>query len=228
MARLTRPTSARQMAYTVAVLASAFAVGVTLVEPQSSGGWAAFLAFLALGAPLVAPRHRTVAFGVGATVVATWAGDAPWLAFTVGSAVLVAVVEDRHSVAWRGWAFGLAGGVAALVITPQGELLSPFVGVLVGGLGGLLVRSRAHGSVLEREAGELRGHTEWLEQRTAIARELHDVVGHQVTAIVVRAEAGLVSDPRAALETIGGLGRAALTELDGLVGHLRDPLGPSR
>jgi signal transduction histidine kinase len=42
----------------------------------------------------------------------------------------------------------------------------------------------------------------------------------------VQAEAGLVGDPRAALEAIGGLGRTALTELDALVVHLRDPQSP--
>ena len=105
-------------------------------------------------------------------------------------------------------------------------MLSPFIGVLIGGLGGLLLRSRVQGRALEREAGLLRGQTRWLEQRTAVARELHDVVGHQVTAMVVQAEAGLVGDPRAALEAIGGLGRTALTELDALVVHLRDPQAP--
>ena len=218
--------TARQAAYALAALAAAFAVMVTLLDPQSGEGWAAFLALLAVAAPLVAPRHRTTAFGLGAAFVAMWAGTAPWLAFTVGAAVLVAVAEDRQEVAWRGWAFGLVGSVLGLVITPEGEVLAPFFGVLVGGLGGLLLRSRVRGRALEREAGRLRGHTEWLEQRTAIARELHDVVGHHVTAIVVQAEAGLVAEPRAALETIGGLGRTALVELDDLVVHLRDPRVP--
>jgi signal transduction histidine kinase len=76
---------------------------------------------------------------------------------------------------------------------------------------------------LAREAVELRGQAAWLEQRTNVARELHDVVGHLVTAIVVQAEAGQVSDPDRALRSIGELGRNALGELDALVVHLRDP-----
>ena len=151
---------------------------------------------------------------------------APWLAFTVGAGVLVAVAEDRQDVAWRGWAYGFAGAILSLVISPNGEVLSAFIGVLIGGLGGLLLRSRVQGRALEREAGRLRGQARWLEQRTAVARELHDVVGHHVTAMVVQAEAGLVGDPRSALEAIGGLGRTALTELDALVVHLRDPQAP--
>ena len=217
---------ARQLAYGLAALASGFAVLVTVLEPESGEGWAAFIALLAVAAPLVPPRQRTTAFGLGAAFAATWTGGAPWLAFTVGAAVLVAVAEDRQEVAWRGWAYGFAGAVLSLVITPSGEVLSAFVGVLIGGLGGLLLRSRVQGRALEREAGLLRGQARWLEQRTAVARELHDVVGHHVTAMVVQAEAGLVGDPRAALETIGGLGRTALTELDALVVHLRDPQAP--
>ena len=49
--------------------------------------------------------------------------------------------------------------------------------------------------MLEEETESLRGQAAWLEQRTALARELHDVVGHHVTAMVVQAEAGLVGDP---------------------------------
>jgi signal transduction histidine kinase len=224
--RVLRRLTARQAAYGLAALAASFAVMVTLFEPESGEGWAAFVAVLAVAAPLVPGRRRTTAFGLGGAFVAMWAGDAPWLAFTVGAAVLVAVAEDRQDVPWRGWAYGLVGSVFSLVLTPEGEGPAPFIGVLVGGLGGLLVRSRMQGRALEREAGLLRGQAQWLEQRTAVARELHDVVGHHVTAMVVQAEAGLVGDPRPALETIADAGRNALTELDALVVHLRDPGAP--
>ena len=72
----------------------------------------------------------------------------------------------------------------------------------------------------------LRGRAAWLEQRTSLARELHDVVGHHVTAMVVQAEAGQMADPEGALRNIGELGRKALGELDSLVVHLRDPESP--
>ncbi len=79
--------------------------------------------------------QRTTAFGLGAAFAATWTGGAPWLAFTVAAAVLVAVAEDRQDVAWRGWAYGFAGAVLSLVISPNGEVLPAFIGVLIGGLG---------------------------------------------------------------------------------------------
>jgi signal transduction histidine kinase len=88
------------------------------------------------------------------------------------------------------------------------------------------VRTRTRNEQLEGEAERLRGQATWLEQRTHVARELHDVVGHHVTAMVVQAEAGRLGDPQQALRTIGDLGRTALQELDSLVVHLRDPEAP--
>ena len=63
------------------------------------------------------------------------------------------------------------------------------------------------------------------EERARLARELHDVVTHHVTAIVVQADATqfLAEQPdrvTTALTTIGGTGRRALTELR----HLLDVL----
>ena len=97
---------------------------------------------------------------------------------------------------------------------------------LGGGLGtAAAVAARARCSSTG-EAKTLRGQAAWLEQRTSLARELHDVVGHHVTAMVVQAEAGQMGDPQAALRDIGELGRTALGELDALVVHLRDPEPP--
>ena len=57
-----------------------------------------------------------------------------------------------------------------------------------------------------------------------IARELHDSVGHALTAIVVQSGAARVQLPEASaetLETIEELARHALGELDGALGALR-------
>ena len=62
------------------------------------------------------------------------------------------------------------------------------------------------------------------DERVRIARELHDVVAHHVSMVVVQAEAASVSapaEPRAALEAIGETARGALTELRRLLGVLR-------
>jgi signal transduction histidine kinase len=67
------------------------------------------------------------------------------------------------------------------------------------------------------------------DERTRIARELHDVVAHHVSLIAVQAEAAmslLPTRPAAAtrsVEIIGSTARQALTELRRLLGVLREP-----
>jgi signal transduction histidine kinase len=67
-----------------------------------------------------------------------------------------------------------------------------------------------------------------LDERARIARELHDVVAHHVSAIAVQAGAAeeiAETDPRRArqaLRTIQGASRQALAEMRALVGVLRD------
>lgn len=68
-------------------------------------------------------------------------------------------------------------------------------------------------------------------EHTRLARELHDGIGHALTLISVQAVAGrrvLDRDPRSAgasLQAIEGAARTALTELDTMLGILRD--GPA-
>ena len=72
-----------------------------------------------------------------------------------------------------------------------------------------------------------------VEERTRIAREMHDVLAHSVSMIVVQAEAGPVvveRDPAravAAFDAISATGKEALRELRRLLGVLReDDAGP--
>ena len=67
-----------------------------------------------------------------------------------------------------------------------------------------------------------------MEERARIARDLHDVVAHHVSAIAVQAESarltteGLPEEGRAHFETIGQTARDALTEMRRLLGVLRE------
>ena len=75
-----------------------------------------------------------------------------------------------------------------------------------------------------------------VEERNRIAREMHDVLAHSVSMMVVQAEAGPVvvqRDPARAIQAfdaISATGKSALTELRRLLGVLRDdtatPLAP--
>ena len=65
------------------------------------------------------------------------------------------------------------------------------------------------------------------EERARLARELHDVVAHAVSMVVVQAEAGAAAGPAGrveeAFDAIAGTGRTALAELRRLLGVLRSP-----
>lgn len=86
---------------------------------------------------------------------------------------------------------------------------------------GKVVRLRDEAEVMRRLASEAEADNRELERRAELARELHDSLGHHVTAMVVQAEAGQVGAPGAALESIGDLGREALAELENVLFELR-------
>jgi signal transduction histidine kinase len=62
-----------------------------------------------------------------------------------------------------------------------------------------------------------------LDERARIARELHDVVSHHVTAMTLQAEAASMTGDRDALASVATAGRDALTELRRMLGVLRRP-----
>ncbi|UUU25833.1 sensor histidine kinase [Streptomyces sp. DSM 40750] len=95
----------------------------------------------------------------------------------------------------------------------------------------LLVWAAGYGTARRRRALEARRRLKRREavinERVRIARELHDVVGHAVNAMLVQAGAGrmvLATEPertRELLMSVERTGREALAELDRLLGVLR-------
>lgn len=110
-------------------------------------------------------------------------------------------------------------------------LTVPFV--LAWVLGDSMRTRRAYWAQLEERAARLEKEREAQSriavaaERARIARELHDVVAHNVSVMVVQADgAAYVLDAapeqtRQALETISGTGRQALAEMRRLLGVLR-------
>jgi signal transduction histidine kinase len=114
----------------------------------------------------------------------------------------------------------IAGGLAMAVLTAH---LVDGLGWLHAALGrALLGPSRAE------ELAQLTARTERADARADLARELHDSVGHSVTAAVLQASAArrvLAADPAFAddaLRAIEEQGREALEELDRVLAVLRD------
>lgn len=75
---------------------------------------------------------------------------------------------------------------------------------------------------------EIRTHLAVVDERTRIAREMHDVVSHSMSVMVVQASAAqriLATDPDAAKEALGHIettGRESLVEMRRMLGVLRD------
>src|SRR4029450_11583585 len=152
------------------------------------------------------------------------------------AALLVAV----YSVAVHaGMPRAVAGLIAALVCgagMAEGGSDAAVNGFLVGGtrLGARALRTaRVRTRELEALAAQLehereeRARLAVAEERARIARELHDVVAHGVSTMVVQAEAGetlLERGPeraRESLRAIQATGREALVEMRRLLGLLR-------
>ncbi|MEE1929436.1 histidine kinase [Streptomyces sp. TRM 70351] len=127
------------------------------------------------------------------------------------------------------WFLLLMAALLSLVATVPPVLFGLYVGArrrLVDAL-----RERADG--LERElsllAERAEERAEWArnEERTRIAREMHDVVAHRVSLMVVHAaalQAVALKDPAKASRNaalVGDMGRQALSELRTMLGVLR-------
>src|SRR3954447_3996611 len=155
-----------------------------------------------------------------------------------GLTSLVAMMLAAYSVGTHPVSTRRSAGAAILVL---GTVLigagdAVFLGVLLGGawLAGLLVGTRSRrvrdlsvrNVVLSRER-EQAAALGAAEERARIARELHDVVSHRVSMMVVQAQAADTlmdaAPDRAhdAVRAIDRAGRDALVELRALLGLLR-------
>ena len=117
---------------------------------------------------------------------------------------------------------------------PVGDLVFVSVVLFAPGVLGILLHTRResernlarHAARVERQA-VLRAQAAVEEERARIARELHDVVAHAMSVIVVQAGAERIVLPpeqqstRAVLETIERTGRQALGEMRRLLGMMR-------
>ncbi|MEV2213754.1 histidine kinase [Streptomyces sp. NPDC050997] len=148
--------------------------------------------------------------------------------------LIVTFVRVRQDMA-RGdltmgdWFVPFASITTSLGLTAPPVLL----GLYVGARRRLMESLRERADSLERElqllAERAEERAEWArgEERTRIAREMHDVVAHRVSLMVVHAaalQAVARKDPEKAVRNaalVGDMGRQALTELREMLGVLR-------
>ncbi|MFE7107540.1 sensor histidine kinase [Streptomyces sp. NPDC057575] len=216
--------------------------------------WAGYLVAAAVGLPIAVRRRRPLL--VLAVVLAALAAASlldivrePYAAAGFG-AYLVGLAEPaRRSVPALAVALTVAGGAVYLgeaVVTPAEEPLGAvgvagLVVLVIGGSwgAGRTVRGRRADAVRDERR---RAERAVAEERLRIARELHDIVSHNLSLIAVKAGvAGHVADAdpqeaRAALKIIEETSRSALAEMRRTLGVLRGqgtqlgagtPLGPN-
>lgn len=240
------------------VLALVVFLVVLLVSPEGPDGELAFrgvdevsiaalIVFAVASGVLYWRRSQPlVVFGVivtlalAATVPSAGLGDAE----TVGIAMMFALYSvGRHASNDRWGYIALAGALAFVTISSLSHKETPaalgfgLCFTFVVWYSGRRLRIRAERAAqLERErAAEARRAV--VEERTRIARELHDVVAHRVSLMTVQAGAAktvAADDPEGAsqaMEAVEKAGRQALDELRHLLGVLRpeaeaEALGP--
>lgn len=136
------------------------------------------------------------------------------------------------------WAVGGLLGLAAVLLplrfalrVPQGGTAGTVGGVLLSlppvlGVAGAALYLRVLDARRERAVARARR-----EQRLEVARGLHDFVAHEITGIVLEAQAGQLpgqeaEETVALLRRLEEAGLRALDSMDEMVGALREPGGP--
>lgn len=229
----------------LAVFCMLLVIPYASLTPASGSRYLGVAGYLGLSALLLAPlvwRNRPLAAYAAISLVSF----GQWLAHVdpmpANLAVLVALwtVASERSFRWA-LAAGLVaelGVFLALVnwsVATYGMFFSGSILIITVWLAGLYANTRRRylegleerAERAERERDQ-QARMAAAAERARIARELHDVVAHNVSVMVVQADGAgfaLDSDPeqaRLAVRNISKTGRAALAEMRRMVGVLRE------
>ncbi len=175
------------------------------------------------------PLANQLAFPVAVYSVARWS-SMPWGVLALGVGLCGAVVASFV------WTLGGAGELTVNGLTGYAFTIAAIV-VTAWALGALARTRREYVDALVERGEQIRREAEQQvalaasDERARIAREMHDVVAHGLSMIVVQADGAryaAAQDPAAAttaLETISATGREALGEMRRMLGLLRSEDG---
>ncbi|MBO4204474.1 sensor histidine kinase [Micromonospora echinofusca] len=234
----------RSVAFDAAVAGAVALFAVAGIVAQPGGAWATLVG-LGMATALLFRRIRPSAVTAVVAVLALVQVLAGWGPLAYDVAVLIALYSvvkyaDRLRdgiVAGVVAAVGVLLGSLQMAVTPRWAA-TLYLGLVTGAvwLVGLNVRTRRlyvlsleeRAATLERER-EAEARAAVAEERTRIARELHDVVAHSMAVMIVQADGARFlfdHDPataREAVRVVADTGRQALEDMRRLVGVLREP-----
>jgi two-component system, NarL family, sensor histidine kinase DesK len=199
------------------------------IEEHSLTKWIAlavvYLCFLALYSGLVFSRSKRIQFGLLAAMAALGAAYYPFNAGAAGMFIYVAAFVPfvSESIALCAATFVAVSGIVALEgwhlhTSPWGWGFNAFLSIAVGS-GNLVAAQRMRANKRLDLAHEQIAHLAKLAERERIARDLHDVLGHTLSVVVLKSElAGKLMDrdPARSRQEIGEveqIARKALTEV---------------
>ena len=235
----------RSVAFDVAVAGLVMLVATAGAAAQPGGWWSSAIG-AAMGAALLARRARPVAVTAVVAVLAFVQVALGWPPMPYDVAVLIALYSVvKYADRLRAGVFaGLVAALGVVFAAMRTPTLAAwyfpaiFYGLVTGAvwLFALNVRTRRlyvlsleeRAATLERER-EAEARAAVAEERTRIARELHDVVAHSMAVMIAQADgARYVLDrspetAREAVRTVADTGRRALDDMRRLVGVLREP-----
>ena len=246
--RSARERRAGYAALATATLALCF-INATHVNGPAAGGqpppgvWPVALAIVTVLPLSLAAKHPMLAWRTGWLALllsplppAAWWGGWPWgppQVLALLATFCLAAVRQRRAELWWMWALTLIPwGVWLIKDIPDlngpasATMVFTAVAIAVDSVGSRLRTQRALATQTVHTDTE-RARRAVLEERTRIARELHDVVAHHLSLIAVQAETapyrlGELPEPaRAEFGSLSEVAREALTEMRRLLGVLR-------
>jgi signal transduction histidine kinase len=224
----------RPWAFDALVGAVATGIEIAVVIDGWPGWTVPALLLSALSGTLLLARRRAPLAVLAGTVAVTAAVEATtgWRGLAGGAAVAVALFTVAELRERR---------VAVVALVPTATLLqawaisSPAIGIIAVVLGAYLQTRRRYTEALEERAAHLEREREQLDRiaaqegRAAIARELHDIVAHSVTVMLLGVRGArdvLRTSPDAAddaLRRVELTAEQSMGELRRILGLLRDP-----
>jgi signal transduction histidine kinase len=236
-----RGAAVRRWATDVAIAVAAITVqiggtyGAAFHHPgHARAGILAYVLLAVGGASLMARRRYPVAVLAVTLTTALWAGrtgaDVVWIALIVAffnavlarrrAAAIASLVIGYAASVWPPWMIGRPGHSAGFALGLAAGLLC-LLSVAE------LIRSRSQRAAALERSREEESRRRASEERMRMARDLHDVVAHNISVINVQANTALhlmdrqPERARTALVTINDVSKQALVEIRSVLGVLR-------